>query len=182
MKNLNSPKVVTLVIFLGFLFTQQTQTDISIKIDKSLENARATFQDSLLTVTTGKVTRQWRWTGAGFLTVSLKNVKSGKEWCGSKPLHLCDWNLPTKIDNSRLAKLISIECTETDDEHFTSKHLLISALIQYDSGLELRFLIRAYPDATGIWTALEVKSLNGFSRKGSLLICQHINHTDQISR
>ncbi len=33
-------------------------------------------------------------------------------------------------------------------------------------GLELRFLIRVYPDAAGIWTALEVKSLNGFSPEG----------------
>ena len=166
MKNLNSPGILAVVSFFFSLSSLNAQTHASLTADRSLENARATFQDSILTVTTGKVTRQWRWTGAGFLTVSMKNVQSGKEWCGKKPLHLSDWNLPAKIDNSSLAKLESIDCIETDDEHFTSNHLLISALIKYDCGLELRFLIRVYPDAPGIWTAIEVKSLNGFSPEG----------------
>lgn len=77
----------------------------------------------------------------------MKNVQSGKEWCGKKPLHSCDWNLPAKIDDNSPAKLLSIDCIDTDDEHFTSKHLLVSALIKYECGLELRFLIRVYPDA-----------------------------------
>lgn len=181
MKNLKGTCVIAMVCFQFLLSDLHAQTNTSLNADRSLENARATFQDGMLTVTTGKITRQWHWTGAGFLTVSMKNVKTGKEWCGKKPLHICDWSLPSKIDNSSRAKLISVECIETDDGHFTSKHLLVSALIQYDSGLELRFLIRVYPDAAGIWTALEVKSLDGFSPKGFPLIYQLLNHMDQIS-
>ncbi len=166
MRNLFSFRIFAAFVFLWSLCILQTQAGIPSAIDRSLDNARAIFKDGLLTVTTGKVIRQWRWTGSGFLTISLKNVLSGKEWCGNRSGHLCDWNLPTKIDDGSTAKLISVDCTETDDEHFTSNHLLLSALIHYDTGLDLRFLIRVYPDGTGIWTALEVKSLDSFSSEG----------------
>ncbi len=49
-----------MVSFHFLLSDLHAQTNSSLNADRSLENARATFQDSILTVTTGKVTRQWR--------------------------------------------------------------------------------------------------------------------------
>jgi len=135
-------------------------------IVKSLKNAHVKFSDGQLTVSTGKVQRQWNWSGTGFQTVSFKNIQSGKEWCQKNSARLCDWSLPSKIEKISSAELISVECKESDDEKFTSNHLLVSALVRYSFGLELKFLVRVYPDATGIWTALEVRALDGFSPAG----------------
>lgn len=157
---------------------------------KKLGNAHFRFTDSTITVSTGKVERQWSWTGSGFLTTKYKNLVSGKSWVSAgnryteqsakriklgtppnvwtqtKKRHNCDWDLPTKIGNASKAQLLSVECVETNDERFTSNHLLVTSHIAYDCGLELKHLIRVYPDASGIWTALEVKSLDSFSPEG----------------
>lgn len=157
---------------------------------KKLGNANFQYSDGTLVVSTGQVKRIWSWTGSGFVTTGYKNLVSGKEWVNpkdrytdrekeqvirgksghgwyqTKKRHTADWNLPTKIDNDSNARLLSVKCVETDDEHFTSNHLLVSAHIAYDSGLEINYLIRVYPDAKGIWTALEVKALDSFSSEG----------------
>lgn len=153
--------------------------------NKVLRNAEFSFVDSTITVSTGKVQRQWKWTGNGFLTTSYNNLVSEKEWVNekdrysdqseslisvgesqkwhqTKKRHTCDWELPTKINSDSRAKLISVDCIETDDEHFTSEHLLVMAHMKYDCGLELKYLIRVYPNAYGIWTALEIKSTGSF--------------------
>lgn len=135
-------------------------------VNKSLDNASILFQEGKLTISTGKVYRQWLWTGTGFQTVSFKNLKSEKEWCGLKPIHTSDWNLPKRIDNKTKGELISVDCIKTDDEKFTETHLLFTALVPYDCGLDVKFLVRAYPEAPGIWTALEIKSNETFSTEG----------------
>jgi hypothetical protein len=158
--------------------------------EHKLGNASFQFSDSTITVATGKVERKWSWTGSGFVTTSYKNLVSGKEWVNpkerytnqekmrirlgtppnvwhqTKKRHTSDWDLPTKIGNTSKARLLSVDFVETDDEHFTSNHLLITAHLEYDCGLELNYLIRVYPDAWGIWTALEVKALDSFSSEG----------------
>lgn len=131
-----------------------------------LENAHFKFSDSIITVSTGKVERQWKWTGNGFITKSFKNSISGKQWAENEHSHTSDWDLPTKIGATSKASLVSVTSKITDDEKFTSKHILAKAHMKYDSGIELQFLIRVYPDAPGIWTALEVKSNSGFSPEG----------------
>ena len=133
---------------------------------KTLKNAEFSFQENILTVSTGKVQRVWKWTGGGFLTISYKNLISNKQWAGAKTDYTADWDLPTKIGEKSYAKLISVRCVETDDEKFTSSHLLVKADIKYDCGLEVQYLIRAYPDAPGLWTALNVKSDESFSPEG----------------
>ena len=131
-----------------------------------LKNANFSFSENILTVSTGKVQRQWKWTGNGFLTTSLINLGSGKEWAATIPDHTSDWDLPTKIGSESSAELISVNCIESDDEKFTTQHLLITAHMKYNCGLEVQFLIRVYPNAPGIWTALNVKALESFSIDG----------------
>ncbi|WP_289062186.1 hypothetical protein [uncultured Zobellia sp.] len=131
-----------------------------------LHGAKATFKNKVLRVTTGKVERTWEWSGSGFKTISFKNTRSGKEWCMEKSPYDSDWNLPTKIENASPARLIAVEGITTDDEKFTTEHILVTALVRYDSGIELNYLVRVYPNAPGIWTALEVRAIDGFSPEG----------------
>lgn len=133
---------------------------------KKSGHASATFKDNKLTVSTGKVHREWMWNSAGFQTVSYKNLSSGKEWSQLKSTYSADWGLPKRIEKDTKCKLVSVDCIETDDERFTSYHLLVSALIHYDCGLDVKFLVRVYPDAPGLWTALEVKANEQFSPEG----------------
>jgi len=132
----------------------------------TLENASFQFKDSTIIVSTGKVERKWSWTGNGLITTSYKNLISDKEWATTSPDHTADWDLPTKTDADSKAELLSIHCVETNDEKFTSNHLLITTHMRYDFGLEVKHLIRVYPNSSGIWTALEVKSLDSFSSEG----------------
>ncbi len=138
----------------------------NLELSKKSGKAWVSFQGDKLTVSTGKVKRDWRWSGSGFQTISYKNIDSGKEWCGLTPVYLCDWGLPGRIQSDAAAHLFSLSCVETDDEKFTENHLLVSALIHYDCNLDIRFLVRVYPDAPGLWTALEVKATAGFSTNG----------------
>ena len=94
-----------------------------------LKNAEFSFSENTITVSTGKIQRQWKWTSNGFLTTSLINLSSGKEWVVSIPDHTADWDLPTKIGNKSSAELISVNCIKSDDQKFTSQHLLITALM-----------------------------------------------------
>jgi len=98
--------------------------------------------------------------------VSYKKLSSGYEWCGSPLSHSADWDLPTRIGNDTKGTLVSVECIESDDEKFTSRHLLLTCQVSYPSGVNLRFLARIYPGAPGIWTALEVNAVEGFSPEG----------------
>ncbi len=131
-----------------------------------LGNAKVIFKDNVLFVSTGKVTRSWQWTGSGFVTSSFKNLESNKEWATTNHNYESDWNLPTKIEAGSPAVLNNLGFTITDDEHFTSNHILVVANMTYDCGLEINFLVRVYPEAYGTWTALEVKSKEGFSSEG----------------
>jgi len=131
-----------------------------------LQEANVTYKDNTITATTGKVERTWEWTGSGFQTVSYKELSSGYEWCRAPLSHSADWDLPTRIGNDTKGTLLSVECIESDDEKFTSRHLLLTCLVRYPCGVDLRFLARIYPGAPGIWTALEVKAFEGFSPEG----------------
>lgn len=102
-----------------------------------LENEKFSFLENILTVSTGKIQRQWKWTGNGFLTTSFINQGSGKEWATSITEHTADWDLPTKIGEGSTAKLISVNCMVSDDEKFTSPHLLITAYMKYSCDLEV---------------------------------------------
>jgi len=156
------------LIFISAFVGLSTNVNASVSglIDTSFVSTCVNFKNNLLTVSTGKVTRKWQVTSSGYKTVSFKQVDSDYEWCLKKDGHSCDWNLPSKIDDQSVAQFISIDCIITDDEHFTSKHLLVSTMFRYDCGLEIKHLVRVYPNAPGIWTALEVRAIEGFNPEG----------------
>ncbi len=138
--------------------------------EKRLGEARAKLENGRLTVSTGRVERVWQLNPQGLRTVSLTNLASGKQWTlpeNGRPGTGADWDLPQRIDGSTPAQALSVRCTETDDEQFTSAHLLVETTFRYPCGLEVRHLVRVYPGAPGIWTALEVRSYSdSFSAEG----------------
>jgi len=120
--------------------------------DCSLREARARTDGDLLIVTTGRVERVWQWTDAGFATVKVAHVRSGRAW--ENEASGCDWQLPDCVEPSD-ASLKSLSTIIGDDEGFTDEHVCVTAEIVYPaSGLTLRFAIWAYPDASGIRTQL----------------------------
>jgi len=151
---------ILLLFCAGTLFANPTG------LKKTLSNASVRYMAPNLTVSTGKVERSWKLTETGFQTISYRNLQSDKEWCGKVPVYSSDWDLPKRIENGSKGELVELTCTETNDEKFTENHLLVSAIFHYDCGLDIKFLIRVYPNANGLWTALEVKSNEGFSVEG----------------
>ncbi|HVM47132.1 MAG TPA: hypothetical protein VMU04_03850 [Candidatus Acidoferrum sp.] len=136
-------------------------------VNARLGSARVTTHDGLLEVTTGKVARRWKWTGAGLVTVSLRDEQSGKEWAKSQPARASDWDLPGAIGDDTPGQLLSLTANTDDDQGFTSKHLEVLTTVRYpDARLEIQHLIWVYPGATGIRTQLRARALTGFSHKG----------------
>jgi hypothetical protein len=125
-----------------------------------VEQAYAATEGNVLIVSSGMVERRWRWTGKGLVTVALMGVSSGREWADRKPAVDCDWEYPGWIDGDSPAILETVQVKSSDDDGFTSKHLEVSAEMTYPSiGLTVRYVIWAYPGATGLRTQLFVKGL-----------------------
>ncbi|NOU35786.1 MAG: hypothetical protein HOO88_03315 [Kiritimatiellaceae bacterium] len=126
------------------------------ELNTSFGHAKVQTQDNGLIVSTGKVERRWMWTGGGFTTVSLKDLKSGKEWISAKTGAASDWQIPGI--NETVGQLVSLTAEESTDEGFTSPHLNVQAEIAYPvSGKTVRYRIWAYPDAPGLRTQVGVK-------------------------
>ena len=61
--------------------------NISLKLD----SACAKTKNNLLIVNTGVIERQWKWTGKGFVTVSLRKLDSGQQWANTNTEQNCFW-------------------------------------------------------------------------------------------
>ena len=121
--------------------------------------AFARTRGDMLVVGTGLVERHWRWTGKGFATVGLRNVKSGKDWAVTKPAALCDWSLGETIGETANGSLVSLAAKAVENDPWTSPHLEAVAEIDYPSAhVRLQYVIWAYPGAPGIRTQLRLKS------------------------
>ena len=132
-----------------------------------LANANVKTKNNLLVANTGVIERCWEWTGKGFVTVSLKQLDSGKQWVNTNnQKSFCDWDLPEFIDNTSVANLTKLTAKKSTDNDFTSEHIEILAEIKYPkSKLVLQYVIWVYPDSSGIRTQLRVKALKGFNGK-----------------
>lgn len=131
-------------------------------INKALGNATVTTSGDTLLANSGVIERKFKWTGKGFVSIGLKNIKSGKEWC-TAPTFTANWMMNNLIDNTS-ASLTSLTCEKSTDENFTAEHLEIKADMEYAGPkVALRFLIWVYPDAPGMRTQVWVKGLSGYS-------------------
>ncbi|MDT8388988.1 MAG: hypothetical protein RRC34_00580 [Lentisphaeria bacterium] len=139
-------------------------TPVFPPLDQSFKSAQASFNGTSLTITSGKTTRRWTWTGRGFLTTQVSD-DTGMVWTlDQRGDRDADWLLPVCFDANPSAVPVSMEANVSNDEGFTSDHLAVTAEMTYPTAkLSLRFTVWAYPDAPGLRTSLHIRALDGFS-------------------
>ncbi|MCP5118679.1 MAG: hypothetical protein GY953_48330 [bacterium] len=123
-------------------------------------------QGDRLIVSTGLVERTWRWTGKGFVTTSLRDLRTKRDWASREPAVEADWDHPDSA-----AKLVRLTATPVRFDPFTSDRVEIAADIEYPT-LAVRFVIWAYADSPGLRTQLFVKArtpAGGASRRADYL-------------
>ena len=122
---------------------------------QTLGKASVQVKENDLTVSTGRMSRTWTWNKHGLLTISLKDLASGRDYAVKAPTRQCDWDLPGAIGDTSAAKLISVTAREDDDSGFSTKHIEVVATIRYPQAkLEIQHVIWAFPEATGLRTQL----------------------------
>jgi hypothetical protein len=148
------------------------------KLNTLLASASTWTQDDVLTISTGVVSRELTWTGKGLVTTGLHDLRIHKNWATS----LCDnqsadWSFPGLTEGN--ATLLSLSAAPSTDEGFTSEHLEVVAEIEYpDTGITLKLVIWAYPDAPGLRTQLWLKG-----RAADLdYVCRTENSADTSER
>ena len=127
------------------------------EVEKNWNNCKVSFKGKELCVNTGKFERIWELNSQGLVTKSLRNVVSGKQWVNTSN-SVCDWAYFGLIDQNSRAKLLSVKATESTDSGFTSPHILVEAEFEYTE-LEtfVKFEIRVYPNAEGVFTRVALK-------------------------
>lgn len=156
--------IITLaIVFVSGFYgscTRSTLKPVEIRLGEAWVKTRG---DKLI-ANTGKVQRVWKWTGHGFVTTSLKNLSSGKEWVNTSPAFGSDWSLEGLVAEDTEAFLVGITAKQSTDQGFTSEHIETVAKIAYpQSKITVRYLIWVYPGANGIRTQLQVKGMAGFT-------------------
>jgi len=163
MKKIINPFIIIILVLL-ISISIQTRGQKPIDNKFTLGSANAVFENNNLIVTTGKIERSWEWTGKGFVTVSLKNLETGKEW-GKKNNQMADWELPNTPVLPK-GELRSLAMKESTDENFTEPHVEIKANIRYQEALlDMNYIIWVYPSSNGLRTQIEVKALEGYDPK-----------------
>ncbi len=132
------------------------------KLRESYKHSTAYTKDNQLIVSTGSIERHWIWTGKGLATSLIKN--SHGAIFAKKTDFSADWNLGQLGEG----RIVSLKAFKNDDEHFTSDHLAVEVEIEY-STLDIKYVIWAYPDASGLRTQLWLKMPKGIEREGKLV-------------
>ena len=152
----------------------------------TLGSAQVEFDGKQLIVQTGLIQRTWLWTGSGFLTQSITDQKANRVWHlqdQQQSQYLSDFQLPTVELENPQGNLLGVTVIQSDDEGFTSEHLLVEAIIEYPSeNLQIAFKVRAYPDAPGLHVQLGVKATDGFQWDNTLHRTQTTAKSQSIHR
>jgi hypothetical protein len=156
-------KLRILLIFCVLSFSSMAQKKI---LNANFKDCYARFENNKLVVGNSKMERTWHWTGKGFLTSSLLNKISGKEWCNVKPTIDSDWQLPSVGYILPEGKILKLEAKENNDEKFSAMHLQVVAEVEYPSlKTTVKFEIWIFPTTSGLRTQLFVKSKQSFAEK-----------------
>lgn len=132
-----------------------------IQIGKKLNEARAFTEGDELTITTGKITRVWKLTPNGLITSSISNDQTSYETVLTQ--NQSDWNLTGILPAEAQGKLIGLSAKKANDEGFTSDYLEVTAEFEYaQQGLGLKYVVWAYPNATGLRTQILIKKLTNY--------------------
>jgi hypothetical protein len=151
--------------------TRITSVAFPAKFDTRLTRlgkAQARVAGAILTVTTGRIVRDWTWTGKGLVTTAMTD-EFHKVYATGKLAHACDWELPGILDVGSAAELVSIDAHVSNDEGFSNQYLEVITTIRYPvAKLEFQHVIWAFPDAPGLRVQLRVKALPGFDPKPAI--------------
>ncbi|SDR65428.1 hypothetical protein SAMN05216503_0022 [Polaribacter sp. KT25b] len=124
----------------------------------NLETASVSSQGDKLIVNTGKVERIWKLTNTGLITNAFKNRLTGEVYIENNNELNADWSYYGLIDNNTKGNLINLTASQSNDENFTSEHIEVIAEFEYPSiETSIKYVIWAYPNATGIRTQLFIK-------------------------
>ena len=111
---------------------------------------------------TGQVTRAWRITPHGPATTRLAR-RGGRRWVRSAGF-ACDWLLHELVGADEPCELLALSATCRTDVDDTGDHVELTASFRYaDAGFDVRYRVRAYPDAPGLWTQLALRPTRQFA-------------------
>ena len=151
-------------------------------ISQSLHQANAVFNGQQLIVSTGQITRIWQWTGKGLLTRSITRLDTGYTWKNDSVTHHADWQLPVLLTENPDATRNDVNMMVSDDQGFTSEHLLVTVLMKYPSQcLKARFCVRAYPGVPGLHVQLSFCTMDGFEWDTSLHRCENTERANTMA-
>ena len=140
-----------------------------LKLNSTLKDCYARFENNKLFVGNSKMERAWLWTGKGLVTSSLINKSTHKEWCNVKSNSSSDWQLPSLIALPE-AKILKLEAKESDDEQFSASHLQVDVEMDYPSiKTSVKYEVWIFPATSGVMTQLFVKSKQNFGLKAESL-------------
>jgi hypothetical protein len=146
-----------IVIVTLFIFTLCSCNQLP-RINYTLDNAFVLTQNNRLIVSTGKVERTWQLTEAGFVTSEFKNLTTGEYSSSTNCKLKADWSYYGLIDTNTRGKLVNLSAHKANDNGFTSDHIEIVAEFEYpDVESAVKYVIWAYPNASGIRTQLYIK-------------------------
>lgn len=150
--------ICLLTVLLG---TACSTEKFPIQLDESYQEAKAYTKGNRLYVSTGKMDREWELTPMGLLT---KTIKNGPQQPNTTAKGLmADWNLAGILPTEARGRLVALSAQQANDEGFTSEHLEVVAEFEYpEHGVQLKYMVWAYPNAPGMRTQLFVKKLGNF--------------------
>jgi hypothetical protein len=157
--------VAIILLVLGGIFWPQPDEskEILSMLPARLDSAYAHSQDDKLIVTTGIIEQQWKWTGYGFVTVSLKQKGSDKNWADKIPAYNCDWQIPGLIENKTKGKLISLTTNPGRVEGEKQQYMEVAVIVFYRSAkLKVKYTIWAYPNSPKLRTQIAVMGTKKF--------------------
>ncbi|MFT7036320.1 MAG: hypothetical protein ACJA2S_004849 [Cyclobacteriaceae bacterium] len=132
-----------------------------IELDKKFNQSKVFTEGDMLTVSTGKITRVWRLTPNGLITSSITKDQTSFETVETQ--NQSDWNLTGILPAEAQGNLIGLSAIEANDEGFTTDYLEVTAEFEYaQQGLGLKYVVWAYPNATGIRTQISIKKLSNY--------------------
>ncbi len=144
-----------------------------IILNEKFKESYVSFENNILIVSTGVITREYEWTGFGFVTKKVTDNTANYVWQDENSTRICDWELNNTISNKTKGILKSVFAQSKTNDKWTSEHLEVSAAIYYpDSKIIVKLFIWLYPGSPGIRTHLKVKlrhdqqEKKGLSNKG----------------
>lgn len=140
-----------------FLASLLASCNISTMKIQEFKDAYSNFDGNNLVVGTKNFKRSWKLQEYGLVTTGIYDIKASKEWVNSDNGY-CDWSYNGLLDESSKAELLSYSAKEDNDNGFATPHLCVELEFYYPQvETYLKYQIRAYPEANGLYTSISLK-------------------------